>query len=582
MKVKLVNENFKKDYLNQLLLSRGVTDLNAFYNPSDDLLQDPIYLDNIDKGAELYRNVIGDINAHVGIVVDSDVDGYTSAAIMYLYTKELNSQIQIDYFIHSHKQHGLEDLIDQILNSNIHYDLIICPDSSSNDYEYHEMLREVGTPVLVLDHHEVDNEISSNAVVINNQMSESYYNKNLSGAGVAWQFCRYIDRLINSSKADKYIDLAALGCISDMMSCLEMENRYLFTEGLRHIHNGFFKALVAKQSFSIGDELTPIGVAFYITPLINSLIRVGTPEEKELAFRAFVEPHELIPSQKRGAKGTLEEISIEVARIATNTRARQNRILDKAVEELEIKINKFDLLSNQIIFIELDEEDYPQELTGLIAMKISAKYKHPTMIGRLGDSYGNDHVSVPTWKGSIRGLNESELKDFKGYLTSTGLFDYVQGHANAAGFGINALSVDNFIKQSNKDLAQIDFAENYFEVNFKRIAADPDLEEMIFDLGGRKDIWGQQNNEPLIYVQDLNLKRPDIQIMGKNSDTVKINKFGISYIKFHAKDMIEELARHDEVKMEIVGKPNINEFMGRITPQIFIEDYQIEDGTLGF
>ena len=574
MKVKLANENFKDRYTERLLLSRGVTNLEAFYNPTKDLLQAPWYLDNIDDGIDLYKNIVEDANNHIGIVVDSDVDGYTSAAIMYLYTKELNPEIKIDYFIHSHKQHGLEDLIDKILDSRTHYDLIICPDSSSNDYEYHEMLKEVNTPVLVLDHHEVDREISSNAVVINNQISKGYHNKNLSGAGVAWQFCRYMDSIIQDSIADKYIDLAALGCISDMMSCLELENRYLFTEGIKRINNGFFKALVDKQAYSIGDEVTPISIAFYITPLINSVIRVGTAEEKELAFRAFIEPDETIVSQKRGAHGALEKISIEMARIATNTRARQNRILDKAAEELEIKIHKYDLLSNQILFIELDTEDYPQELTGLIAMRLSAKYKRPTMLGRLNED--------GEWKGSIRGVNGSELKDFKGYLTETGLFDYVQGHANAAGFGIYDNSVAHFIEQSNNELAGIDFAENFFEVNFERLAADPDLEDMIYDLGSHKDFWGQQNDESLIYIKDLNLTKSDIQVIGKNSDTVKITKFGIVYLKFHAKEMIEELARHDEIKMEIVGKPNLNEYYGRVTPQIFIEDYQIENGVLSF
>lgn len=70
--------------------------------------------------------------------------------------------------------------------------------------------------------------------------------------------------------------------------------------------------------------------------------------------------------------------------------------------------------------------------------------------------------------------------------------------------------------------------------------------------------------------------------MGKNSDTVKIEKFGISYMKFHAKDFIKELSEFDDIKLEIVGRPNLNEWMGNYTPQIFIENYQIKDGALEF
>ena len=70
--------------------------------------------------------------------------------------------------------------------------------------------------------------------------------------------------------------------------------------------------------------------------------------------------------------------------------------------------------------------------------------------------------------------------------------------------------------------------------------------------------------------------------MGKSADTVKIVKFGIAYMKFHAKQMLEDLAKYDEIKLEVVGRANLNEWMGQYTPQIFISNYQVEDGTLGF
>ena len=70
--------------------------------------------------------------------------------------------------------------------------------------------------------------------------------------------------------------------------------------------------------------------------------------------------------------------------------------------------------------------------------------------------------------------------------------------------------------------------------------------------------------------------------MGKSADTVKIVKFGIAYMKFHAKEMLEELAKYNEIKLEVVGRANLNEWMGRYTPQIFISNYQIEDNALGF
>lgn len=92
----------------------------------------------------------------------------------------------------------------------------------------------------------------------------------------------------------------------------------------------------------------------------------------------------------------------------------------------------------------------------------------------------------------------------------------------------------------------------------------------------------QENKEPLVYIKDINLKKGDFQIIGNRKDTLKFEKFGITYIKFFAKDMIEELEKYDSIKLEIVGKANINEWMGKKTPQIIIENYEIKNDNWGF
>ena len=109
-----------------------------------------------------------------------------------------------------------------------------------------------------------------------------------------------------------------------------------------------------------------------------------------------------------------------------------------------------------------------------------------------------------------------------------------------------------------------------------------DIEDIVFDLAKYENTWGQNNPEALLYIHDLNITRNDYQIMGKNQDTLKITKFGISYMKFHAKELIEELEKMDEIKINLIGKPNVNEWMGRQTPQIFIEAYELEDNKYGF
>ena len=585
MKCKLVNKDIRENYTNELLMERGLSpkELDYFLNvPDDSYLEDPILLDNIDQAWALFKVMTcASKDETIAVVVDSDVDGFTSAAIFIQYLRKFNKEVKIVPILHQGKGHGLSDTYEDVANTYPSY--VVLPDAGSNDYEYMERLiidREDGDIIpsfLILDHHivEPDTKFCDRAAIVNNQLSPRYRNKDLCGAGVTWQFCRYMDRCEGTNYADEFIDLAALGLISDMMSMLSLENRYIVHTGLANIKNYFFKALCEKQSFSMGGKVNPISVAFYITPLINAMIRAGAEDEKQRCFQAFIDGHAMVESHKRGAKGTYEEVAIESARECTNARAKQNRILDKAVEELEIKIAKHDLLSNKVLFVRLEEDDqFPPELNGLVAMKLSAKYKKPTIVARL-----NEEGEI---KGSSRGLNESELTSFKNFMDNSGYFTFTAGHDNACGIGILDKNLAAFHDYANKELADMDFGESWYEVNFERIAADTDIEDLIVDIASHEDLWGQQNNEPLIHIKDINITKRDIQIMGKNQDTVKITKFGIAYMKFHAKDFIEELGKYDNVKLEVVGRANLNEWMGNYTPQIFISNYQIEDGTLGF
>ena len=582
MQTKLVNKEIRNNYTNELLKERGLSEeeLNYFLNvPDDSALQHPSDLANIEKANFLFDKMINSDNCNICIVVDSDVDGFTSAAIFIQYLRKFNQDIGIIAVLHEGKGHGLSDTIDKIfkfIEQDMVIKYVVLPDAGSNDYDYIERLGAEGIECLILDHHivEPDTKFSDHAVIVNNQLSKNYKNKDLCGAGVTWQFCRYMDEQYKTDYAKEFIDLAALGLVSDMMSMLELENRYIVHTGFSNIKNYFFQALCEKQSFSMGGKVTPITVAFYITPLINAMIRTGTMEEKQRCFEAFIDGHKMVESHKRGAKGTMEELAIESARECTNARAKQNRILDKAVEELEIKIHKYDLLANKILFVRLDNETFPSELNGLTAMKLAAKYQKPTIVARL-----NDEGEI---KGSSRGLNDSELTSFKNFMDKSGYFTFTAGHDNACGIGILDKNLTAFHEYANKELAEMDFGETWYEVNFERIAADSDIADLICDIAKHEDIWGQHNNEPLIHIKDINITKSDIRIMGKNQDTVKIEKFGIAYMKFHAKDFINELAKYDSIKLEVVGRANLNEWGGTYTPQIFITNYQIEDGSLGF
>lgn len=109
--------------------------------------------------------------------------------------------------MHNGKQHGLKDCIDKIQTKK--YKLVLCPDSASNDFEEHARIKAYGGNTIVLDHHLAD-KISEDAIIINNQLS-NYPNKELSGVGIVWQFCRFLDKSLRLCNADEFLDLVALG-----------------------------------------------------------------------------------------------------------------------------------------------------------------------------------------------------------------------------------------------------------------------------------------------------------------------------------------------------------------------------------
>ena len=108
------------------------------------------------------------------------------------------------------------------------------------------------------------------------------------------------------------------------------------------------------------------------------------------------------------------------------------------------------------------------------------------------------------------------------------------------------------------------------------------MADIILDLGKYNFCWSQQNDTPLLAVNNIFIKKEDVQIMGKNKDTVKFKKNDVEYIKFFAKDLIEELNQFDEMKINVIGEAQINEWGGNETPQILIKDLEVSDAAYEF
>lgn len=420
----------------QVLANRGISPENVehYLHTTDADICDPSMIMNMREGAVMLVKHISQ-NDKVLVQIDSDCDGYTSAAALINYLNCLFPgfvQNNVYYRIHTGKQHGilLETIPDDVK-------LVIAPDSSSNDYEEHQQLSLKGVDVLVIDHHEAD-KISEHACVINNQLCE-YPTKSLSGVGMVYKFCSYIDELLNVDYADQFLDLVSLGMVADMMDLRDYETKHLITRGLENIRNPYFKGMVDRQSYSLKEGISPIGVAFYIAPYVNATIRMGTQEEKLMLFESMLDyrGYELVPSTKRGCKGQQETRVEQACRNCANIKNRQTKARDAALENIERIIKEKNLLDNKILVIKLDSFEADKNLTGLIANQLMAKYQRPVLllnkvidyeveVSELDGTVVN-RVPIISWEGSGRGYDKSKFDNLREFLKESGLVAYAEG-----------------------------------------------------------------------------------------------------------------------------------------------------------
>ena len=551
----------------QVLANRGIAPENVehYLNTTDEDILSPMLIMNIEEGVKVLIKHIAQ-GDKVLVQIDSDCDGYTSAAALINYLNRLFPgfvQTNVYYRIHTGKQHGI--LLETIPED---VKLVIAPDSSSNDYEVHEELKSRGVDVLVIDHHEAD-KISENAVIINNQLCD-YPTKSLSGVGMVYKFCSYMDELLNVDYADDYLDLVALGMVADMMDLRDYETRHLITRGLENIRNPYFKGMVDKQAYSLKDGISPIGVAFYIAPYVNATIRMGTQEEKLMLFESMLDyrGYELVPSTKRGCKGQQETRVEQACRNCTNIKNRQTKARDAALENIERIIKEKNLLENKILAIKLDTFAADRNLTGLIANQLMAKYQRPVLLL---------NKTADGWEGSGRGYDKSRFDNLREFLKDSGMIMYAEGHANALGVGITDEWFNSFIEYSNRELAEFDFTPCY-KVDF--IFSGSDFRGMdIVEIAELKSLWGQGVDEPLVAIEHINVYAGNVVLMSPDkSPTLKITlPNGTSLIKFKSSQEEYEKLRSETgcITINVVGKCERNVWNGTVTPQIIIEDYEI-------
>lgn len=579
MKIQLISPHNKNlSVTEQILVNRGIklNDTYHYLNTTDADINSPLAF-----GENKMKNAAAAVVGCVGrdekmlVVVDSDTDGYTSAAIFINYLHDIFPsyvESKVNWFLHSGKQHGLSDLY---LEENHKYGLIVVPDAASNDYDLHLEFAYDDISVLVLDHHEADFE-SPNAIVINNQLCD-YPNKFLSGAGVTWQFCRYLDLLMRTNYADRYLDLVALGLTADMMSLREFETKHLITKGFKeeNLHNPFIRGMADKNAFTLGGKVTSTGAAWYIAPFVNAMVRSGESAEKEILFQSMLnfKAFQKIPSNKRGHKpGEMEELVTQALRTATNVKNRQTKTEDETLEKLESLIEKCNLLQHKVLLFLLEPGQVDRNVAGLIANKFMAKYQRPCCIlTKVTDDKGI------SYQGSARGCDLAGITEFKDICEQTNLILYAQGHQGAFGLGIAANKIDEFLAATDEILKDMSDDPIYY-VDY--IYEDIDIPRQdIFDIAYLDELWGKDMDEPYVALKELKVKKEMVTVYKKKDLTLKITLPNhVSLIMFHApQGLCDQLQNQNfgYYTMNIIARCAANEYAGYVTPQLKIKDWEI-------
>jgi len=564
MKIKQIGE-FNGDIISTILRNRNIEDVSLLNNPTDENNLDPFKLHNLRAGAEILLAHLN-VSSKIGLVVDPDADGFTSSTIIYQYMKLINPNIEIQYFLHESKAHGLtEKIVEEICEAEL--DLLVVPDAGSNDDEQIARLHYMGIDVLIIDHHEVDSP-SPYCILINNQLEENEEtNKNLVGAGMVYKFCEALDSMLNENHSSKFLDLVCIGQIGDASDISQNEVRNYVFKGLRNLTNPFISE-VLNSTFSDVNNISPKDLSFSIIPLINSVVRVGTMEEKQLLFRALnsigsEQTWDVIKKKKNKETGKFDKFEVvqnlyEYAHDSCKkVKARQAALVKKVLVELEPTID-----SSGGIAIGIVPTSNEGSITGLVANKLVGKFQKPILLLHYIEPKENEKGK---YVGSGRGY-EKVLSSLKDWCNETELVEFAQGHANAFGISIFEENFEEFKERTKTIQSQ----EIVYEVDLLEV--EKVTKQYILDIDENKSLFGGKVREPLFAYENLKIRKEFIRQRGS---MLTFYEAGVEFVMYGAPNGLFESLTHNfdsYIPMTLVGRASINEYGGRKNPQIVLED----------
>lgn len=493
-----------------------------------------------------------DNNREVAVLVDVDVDGFTSSAIIYKALKAINSDLDIDVLLPNTKLHGIKANIGLV---NKDYDYLFLPDSSANDLHAIAKLQKNGTQCVVIDHHVLEQEpyLLDNPgkfLICSNQFQDGQLNRNLTGAGM----CLLVTKLWKQKyDIELDYDLAGLGQISDM-SNLDDKNIYgIVQEGLSNITS---KMLV--EFFKDDPELLSIKhLQFSLIPKTNSVSRIGTHEDRKLIFDALIDKDELKPVSVRhkGQDGKMHteifqmNVYERAKRTLNKVKTKQDRLVKKALKDIKW-LTDSDSEFNAVVL----DSKYDKGITGLVANRLLGQTKKPALTLKRN---GNRLEGSGRFPAGMNGLKL--LGDIDGVFSA--------GHFQAFGLSFQTDKFDTVSKVINVASEQApDYVYKVDEALVNELPSIKEIKEIYqssIEFRGAKD-------QPLIAVLGLKVAKKNIKI---KNNWLQLRIGDIVVNDFNTTESLKHYINtgFDDKCFSFIANAGFNFWSGRAVPTLTVE-----------
>lgn len=550
----------------------GEEAVDRYLNGTISDLYDGMLMKDMDKAIDILKEKILE-DKKIRVIGDYDIDGVNATYILLEGLERLGADVDSDIPDRISDGYGLNrHLVERAYEAGV--DTLITCDNGIVAADEIAYGKEMGMTVIVTDHHEVpfdeqDGEKRyrippADAVMDPKQPDCLYPFKGLCGAAVAYKLMEALWESMGKDSADldDLIENVAIATIGDVMD-LEDENRIFVKEGLqmlRRTKNPGLKALIECTGID-KNSLNSYHIGFVLGPCINASGRLDTAKRALELLRA----------------GTQKEADILAGDLKALNDSRKD-MTEEAVKQAEEQVETTTISKDKVLVVYLP--DCHESLAGIVAGRIRENYYKPVFV--LTDT--EEGV-----KGSGRSIDGyhmyEELNKCKELLTKFG------GHRLAAGLSLPKENVGKFREMLNKNCTLTE------EEMKEKVTIDMEMPFGCVTEGLVKELellepFGKGNTKPVFAARDVTLL--GARILGKNRNVLKlqvqdVNGCRIEAMLFHHADdflgKLEEQYGKTEVEALLKGRgrqirismtyyPDINEYMGKKTPQIVVTHYR--------